>query len=124
MQLNETEKMVDKFCDMLQKKFENRINNVVILNIFDDPYYKEFSLKFEAYDYFPVRLNYDKGRFGCCICFGDGYAVDLDNSQEWWDTADFDVFFDDLERELELRIPDKFLKAKGWYKKPKGWFKD
>jgi len=25
--------------------------------------------------------------------------------------ADFDVFFKELERELKLRIPDKFLKA-------------
>ena len=31
-------------------------------------------------------------------------------------------FFDDLERELELRILDKFLEAKGWKKKPEGFF--
>ena len=29
-------------------------------------------------------------------------------------TADFDVFFKELKQEIELRIPDKFLKAKGW----------
>ena len=28
--------------------------------------------------------------------------------------ADFDVFFKELERELKLRIPDKFLKAHRW----------
>ena len=60
----------------------------------------------------------DRSRFGCCISAGE-YGLSLENSQKWWDTADFDVFFDDLERELELRIPDKFLKAKGWYKEPK-----
>jgi hypothetical protein len=28
--------------------------------------------------------------------------------------ADFDVFFKELERELKLRIPDKFLKVHRW----------
>ena len=116
---NKTTQMASDFCDVIMERFGERVDNFEILDVIDDPNWRAFSLEFEAYGYFPVRLNYDRGRFGCCICFGGGYAVDLDNSQEWWDTADFDIFFDDLERELELRIPDKFLKAKGWYKEPK-----
>ena len=30
------------------------------------------------------------------------------------DEADFDVFFMELQKELELRIPDKYLQAHGW----------
>lgn len=30
------------------------------------------------------------------------------------EVADFAVFFKELERELKLRIPDKFLKAHRW----------
>jgi len=40
--------------------------------------------------------------------------VALSNSQQWWEEADFDVFFKELERELKLRIPDKFLKVHRW----------
>ena len=40
--------------------------------------------------------------------------VALNNSQEWWDEANFDDFFEELQKELELRIPDKYLQAHGW----------
>ena len=40
--------------------------------------------------------------------------IALNNSQEWWDEADFDVFFMELQKELELRIPDKYLQTRGW----------
>lgn len=113
MQLNETEKMALQFNKMMRERFGEKVDDFVIENVIDDPNYRTFSVKFRAYDYFPVRLNYDKGRFGCCICFGE-YSIYLNNSQKWWDVADFVVFFDELEHELELRIPDKFLKEKGW----------
>ena len=82
---------VDKFC---------------IFNVNDDVNHRAFSIDFEAYNYFVIRLNYDKGRFGCNIIFGEK-LIALNNSQEWWDEADFDVFFMELQKELELRIPDK-----------------
>ena len=78
-----------------------------------DVNHRAFSIDFEAYNYFVIRLNYDKGRFGCNIIFGEK-LIALNNSQEWWDEADFDVFFMELQKELELRIPDKYLQAHGW----------
>ena len=60
-----------------------------------------------------IQLNYEKGSFGCCIVTGE-MGVGLDNSQQWWDKADFDIFFKELKEEIELRIPDKYLIAKGW----------
>ena len=115
---NETDKMAGNLCNMIKKRFGNRVYNFAVLDVIDDPNWREFGIEFYAYDYYVVRLNYNRGRFGCCICEGK-YGIRLNSSQEWWDTANFDIFFDDLERELELRIPDKFLKAKGWYKEPK-----
>ena len=120
---NETNRMAGKLCNMLKERFGDKVSRIGTLKVIDDPNWREFSIEFEAYNYFPIRLNYDRGSFGCCIDMGE-IGIRLESSQKWWDTADFDVFFDDLERELELRIPDKFLKAKGWYKKPKGLFKD
>ena len=83
---------VDKFC---------------IFNVNDDVNHRAFSIDFEAYNYFVIRLNYDN------IIFGEK-LIALNNSQEWWDEADFDVFFMELQKELELRIPDKYLQAHGW----------
>ena len=121
MQLNETERMALDFNKKIRERFGNKVEEFVILDVIDDPNWRSFGVEFFAYRYFLIRLNYDRGRFGCCISIGK-YGISLENSQKWWDTADFDIFFDDLERELELRIPDKFLEAKGWKKKPEGFF--
>lgn len=113
MQLNDTQKMAIQFNKMAREKFEDKIKGFCILDVYDDVNNRAFSVEFVAYDYFPIRLNYDKGRFGCCIAYGEK-AIELNNSQQWWDEADFDVFFTELKEELELRIPDKFLKSRGW----------
>ncbi|MBQ8527083.1 MAG: hypothetical protein IJ429_01295 [Lachnospiraceae bacterium] len=110
---NKTQKMAEQFIEMAKEKMGDRLSDFKIVDVQDDPNHRWFSVLFIAYDYYPIRLNYSMGRFGCCIPIGKKGA-DLDNSQKWWDTADFDVFFDELQIQLELRIPDKFLAAKGW----------
>lgn len=113
MQLNETHKMAINFNESVRERFGDKVDDFCILDVVDDSSHRAFSVEFEAYGYFPIRMNYDKGRFGCCIVFGDK-GIPLENSQKWWDEADFDLFFKELQEELELRIPDKFLKAHGW----------
>lgn len=114
MQLNETMKMAVNVNNMLRDKFGDRLDNFVIFNVDDDPNNRTFSIEFEAYNYFIIRMNYDKGRFGCSIQIGNKSFIPLANSQKWFDEADFETFFNELKNELELRIPDKFLIAKGW----------
>ena len=106
-------KIATEMVDKMIEYFGNRVTEFVIAGVINDPSHRAFSITFKASNYFVIRLNYNKGRFGCCVDFGE-YGISLDNSQKWWDTADFDVFFKELKQEIELRIPDKFLKAKGW----------
>ena len=113
MELNNTSKMAIQFNKMAREKMGEKVAGFCVFNVNDDVNHREFSIDFEAYNYFVVRLNYENGRFGCCIVFGDK-SIALDNSQEWWDEANFNIFFSELQRELEMRIPDKFLKAHGW----------
>jgi hypothetical protein len=40
--------------------------------------------------------------------------VPLENSQNWYDEADMEIFLKELKEQIELRIPDKFLKFYGW----------
>ena len=87
MQLNETDRMALEFNRQARELLGNRVTDFVISDVIDDPNHRAFSSTFKAYDFFMVRLNYDRGNFSCCICTG---------------------------QEIELRIPDKFLKAKGW----------
>ena len=111
--LNDTHQMAIRFNTIAREKMGDKVDKFCIFNVNDDVNHRAFSIDFEAYNYFVIRLNYDQGRFGCNIISGDR-MIALNNSQEWWDEADFDVFFKELQKELELRIPDEYLRAHGW----------
>lgn len=114
MQLSDTSQMAIRFNAIARQKMGDKVDKFCIFNVNDDENNKAFSVDFEAYNYFIIRLNYERGRMGCCIVFGDR-IIALNNSQEWWDEADFDVFFAELQKDLEMRIPDKYLQAHGWF---------
>lgn len=105
--------MWDYIIDKMRACFKDRVKDFVIKDINEDVNHKAFSIEFCAYDYFPIIFHYDMGRIGCNICFGTR-VIALENSQKWWDEADFNIFFQELKDELELRIPDKFLKTHDW----------
>lgn len=113
MELSDTDKLALSFNRMAREKLGERVKDFCIFNVNDDVNRREFRVEFTAYNYFPVRFNYDLGGMGCSISFNNR-TIGLSNSQEWWDNADFDLFFKELQTELELRIPDKYLKANGW----------
>ena len=112
-QLNDTDQMAIRFSTIVEEKMGDKVDNFCIFNVNDDVNHRAFSIDFEAYNYFAIRLNYDQGRFGCNIISGER-MIALNNSQGWWDEADFDVFLIELQKELELRIPAKYLQAHGW----------
>ena len=111
--LNDTHQMAIRFSTIAREKMGDKVDNFCIFNVNDDVNHRAFSIDFEAYNYFVIRLNYDQGRFGCNIISGER-MIALNNSQEWWDEANFDIFFMELQKELELRIPDEYLQAHGW----------
>ena len=113
LQLNDTHQMAIRFNKIAREKMGDKVANFCIFNVNDDVNHRAFSIDFEAYNYFAIRLNYDQGGFGCNIISGER-MIALNNSQEWWDEANFDIFFVELQKELELRIPDKYLQAHGW----------
>ena len=111
--LNDTHQMAIRFSTIAREKMGDKVDNFCIFNVYDDVNHRAFSIDFEAYNYFAIRLNYDQGRFGCNIISGER-MIALNNSQGWWDEANFDIFFMELQKELELRIPDEYLRAHGW----------
>ena len=111
--LNDTHQMAIRFSTIAREKMGDKVDNFCIFNVDDDVNHRAFSIDFEAYNYFAIRLNYDQGRFGCNIISGER-MIGLNNSQGWWDEANFDIFFMELQKELELRIPDEYLRAHGW----------
>ncbi|TGA98521.1 hypothetical protein E4665_08360 [Sporolactobacillus shoreae] len=78
-----------------------------------DTPYTMFNLQLIMYKYFNVILNYDRGAFGCSIINGEA-GISLENSQSWYDEADMNVFCKELQQQIGLMIPDKFLEHYGW----------
>lgn len=113
MENNTAKEMANNFIDMLRDKFGEKVTDFVIYNSYDGERGTIFSIRFEAYKYFILIMNYDRGRFGCSISYGTE-GILLESSQKWYDTANFENYFKDLKEQIELRIPDKFLKANGW----------
>lgn len=105
--------MANRMIDQLIEKFDSKMDDFVITNVDEDVNHKAFNIDFTAYNYFICLISYERGRFGCSIRNGE-YYISLNNSQKWYDEANFDIFFKELKEELELRIPDKYLEAKGW----------
>lgn len=114
MQSKTADEMSDFVVDNLINYFDNKVSDFSIFNIDEEEAHKSFCVQFKAYSYFIILLSYEKGRFGCSIQVGEHAFISLENSQKWWDEADFDVFLKELQEQIELRIPDKFLKAYGW----------
>ena len=95
-----------------KEHFGEKISSFSVFGQTDTPY-TMFNMQFTLYNFFNISFNYDRGAFGCSIINGE-LGIGLKNSQKWYDKADMDVFFKELEQQIELRIPDKFLEYYGW----------
>lgn len=72
-----------------------------------------FDIFLVMYDFFGISFHYDKNSIYFSIINGN-YNIILPNSQKQWDPEKVNILLKALQQELELRIPDKFLKAHGW----------
>lgn len=112
MQDSSAEVIENTIIEGINTIFAGKIGTINIVESTDIPY-TMVGIEFEAYKYFIVRFNYDRGSFGCCIINGD-YGIALESTEKWFDKADMLKFYSDIKEQLELRIPDKFLAHYGW----------
>jgi hypothetical protein len=96
----------------LFKHFGNKVKSFVLSSGFDSPH-TEFCVRFYIYNFYIVRFCYDRGCIGFSICLNN-IQIPLDNSQKWYDKADLDIFCAELDEQIRLRIPDKYLAHFGW----------
>ena len=78
----------------IERSFGDRVTEITICELVDVPNHYILRLIFRAYDYYWVQFNYDND-----LC---GFS------------SDWDSYLKEIMAEIELRIPDEFLKAKGW----------
>ena len=106
-------KMMKNMTEGLIKTFRDRVTDLEVLELNKD----EFCVMFKGYNYFWLKMfSWHRGSLGYSVYLGK-YSAAMINSQPCYETADFDIFFREMEEEIALRIPDKYLKARPWEKK-------
>ena len=115
MELNNMDILSDEICDVVERVFKDKIDGIVIYDIVDEPNHHTFKLKFRVYNFAGVKFQYENDFFEIYVFFkGDeGLLLSKENSR-YSEISDWDSYLKEIMAEIELRIPDEFLKAKGW----------
>ena len=99
----------------VERYFGDRVTEITICELVDVPNHYILRLIFRAYDYYWVQFNYDNDLCGFSIDLGDEFGASLESKmRSYMGTKDWDNYLKEIMAEIELRIPDEFLKAKGW----------
>ena len=107
--------LATEVSERIQRAFGDRASDMTIYDVVDVPNHHMFSIKFKAYDYYWVQFNYDNDLCGFSIDLGDEFGASLESKmRSYMGTKDWDSYLKEIMAEIELRIPDEFLKAKGW----------
>ena len=99
----------------IERYFGDRASELTISEFVDVPNYRILRLIFRAYDYYWVQFNYENDLCGFSIVLNDEFGASLESKMSsYMGTKDWDNYLKEIMAEIELRIPDEFLKAKGW----------
>mgnify|MGYP000538060973 CR=1 FL=1 len=118
MELNNMDILSDEFFDIVKRVFKDKIDGIVIYDIVDESNHHTFKLKFRVYNFAGVKFQYENDFFEIYLFLNgeEGLLLSKPNSR-YSEISDWDSYLKEIMTEIELRIPDKFLKAKGWYKR-------
>lgn len=114
MELNEIQLMAVNISKKFRDILGNRISNTKIYDVVDVPNHHSFKIKFVAYNYFSIIFQYELDIIGCHIECGNDVCISLTSGQHCLSDTDIERYILNLKDEIELRIPDKYLKSKGW----------
>jgi hypothetical protein len=120
MEDNKMLRLAEETREKIKSVFGDRITEPKIVDVVEYPQYRAFRLEFIAYDYFFMMFNYEADFCGFTISIGNRLGADLNDGDKptfYSEIRDWDKYLKELMIEVESRIPDKFLKAKGWYKR-------
>ena len=114
MQNKTADEMSDIVADILFDKFEDKIRDCVIYDIVEEGNNKSFNIDFQAYNFYEIKLSYKNGKINWSIKFDDKTTIDIERDVIADSETNLNLFFEEMQKELEMRIPDKFLQANGW----------
>ena len=117
MEENRVFQLALETSEKIKSVFGDRITEPKIVDVVEYGPYQRFGIRFVAYDYFLILFNYDRGFCGFSVSIGGQYGASLDGKRglgAYNDIKDWDSYLKEIMAEIELRIPDEYLKVKGW----------
>ena len=112
---NQMDILADEFFDIVKRVFKDKIDVIVFDNIVDEPNHQTFKLDFMVYDYFTIEFDYENGMCEFFIVLTKEAKISLTKEPAVYSQiTDWGSYLRRVVDEIEIRIPDKFLKAKGW----------
>ena len=112
---NQMDILADEFFDIVKRAFKDKIDDIVFDDIVDETSHQTFKLDFEAYDYCAIEFDYENDMCEFFIVLTKEVKVSITKVPVVFSQiSDWDKYLKGVMDEIELRIPDKFLKAKGW----------
>lgn len=113
MQNDGAKNMAKTLVGVIRDKMGDGASDFYIDNINEDANDKTFTLEFVAYNYMWIGIGYSRGSVLASVV-EDNRQLIIDGFDGWWEKLDLDEWIPKLAEEIKLRIPDKYLKAKGW----------
>ena len=114
----ETNKMLELARETRKKirgVFGERVDTIAGYDFVDEPSRQTFKLDFKVYDYFTIEFDYENDLCEFFIVLTKEAKISLTKEPAVYSKIiDWDSYLKGIKDELELRISDKFLKAKGW----------
>lgn len=114
MQQNDFNEIKMEIGRKIKQSFGNKIGSLEIFDVVSETGHWSFKIRFIAYDYFVILFNYELDIIGFSIEIGNGKLIRIINEHNCYSDIDMDNYLQQVINEIELRIPDKYLKAHGW----------
>ena len=109
------EAIKQEVIERIQRSFGDRVTEITICELVDVPNHYILRLVFRVYDYYWVQFNYENDLCGFSIVLNDEFGASLESGmRSYMATSDWDSYLKEIIAEIELRIPDEYLKTKGW----------
>ena len=114
MEKNDMLELARETRKKIRKVFTDKVDTITAYDV-DDPTRHTFKLDFLVYDFAGVKFQYENDFFEIYLFLNgeEGLLLSKPNSR-YSEISDWDAYLTGIMREIELRIPEKYLKAKGW----------
>ncbi|EPD86144.1 hypothetical protein [Streptococcus sp. HPH0090] len=109
------QELATEVSERIQRAFGDRASDMTIYDVVEVPNHQMFSIKFKAYDYYEAHFGYELSFTDFYIVISKGIGISLPKEKyDFGSITNWDSYLKEIMAEIELRIPDEFLQAKGW----------